>query len=139
LYLIVSLFLRLCIKKNFITITLSLSVFRGNGLDFISWTSNRQGLLVLREAFLFNFGGIASGMNFSEIAGSLGVAILLLAFLLNMLKIIKTESLPYLLLNFIGAGIACFASWLIPYFPFVILEGVWAFVSLVSLLRFFYR
>ena len=68
--------------------------------------------------------------------GSLGVAILLLAFLLNMLKIIKTESLSYILLNFIGAAIACFASWLIPYFPFVILEGVWAVVSLVSLVRY---
>ena len=77
-------------------------------------------------------------MNFSEIMGSLGVFILLLAFLLNMLKIIKTESLPYLLLNFTGAAIACFASWLIPYFPFVILEGVWAVVSLVSLVRFFF-
>ena len=75
-------------------------------------------------------------MNFSEIMGSLGVAILLLAFLLNMLKIIKTESLSYTLLNFIGAGIACFASWLIPYFPFVILEGVWALVSLVSLVKY---
>jgi hypothetical protein len=52
-----------------------------------------------------------------------------------MLKIIKTESLPYLLLNFIGAGIACFASYLISYFPFVILEGVWAVVSLVSLVK----
>jgi hypothetical protein len=68
--------------------------------------------------------------------GSLGVAILLLAFVLNMLKIIRTESLSYLLLNFIGAGIACFASYLIPYFPFVILEGVWAVVSLVSLVKF---
>jgi uncharacterized protein with PQ loop repeat len=75
-------------------------------------------------------------MSFSEITGSLGVAILLLAFVLNMLKIIKTESLSYLLLNFIGAGIACFASWLIPYFPFVILEGVWAVVSLVSLVKY---
>ena len=68
--------------------------------------------------------------------GSLGVTILLLAFVLNMLKIIKTESLSYLLLNFIGAAIACFASWLIPYFPFVILEGVWAVVSLVSLVKY---
>ncbi|HLA58874.1 MAG TPA: hypothetical protein VK622_08940 [Puia sp.] len=75
-------------------------------------------------------------MNFSEIMGSLGVAILLIAFVLNMLKIIKTESLSYLLLNFIGAGIACFASYLIPYFPFVILEGVWAAVSLVSLVKY---
>ncbi len=68
--------------------------------------------------------------------GSLGVAILLLAFVLNMLKFIKTESLSYLLLNFVGAGIACFASYLISYFPFVILEGVWAVVSLVSLVKY---
>jgi len=74
-------------------------------------------------------------MNFSEIMGSVGVTILLLAFVLNLLEIIKTESLSYPLLNFIGAGIACFASWLIPYFPFVVLEGVWALVSLVSLVK----
>jgi hypothetical protein len=76
-------------------------------------------------------------MSFSEIMGSLGVAMLLFAYMLNMLKIIKAESLPYILLNFIGASIACFASWLIPYFPFVILEGVWAVVSLVSLVQYF--
>jgi hypothetical protein len=74
-------------------------------------------------------------MNFSEIMGSLGVAILLLAYTLNILKIIGRESQTYLLLNFIGGGIACFASYLILYFPFVILEGVWAVVSLVSLLK----
>lgn len=67
--------------------------------------------------------------------GSLGVAILLIAFLLNLLKIIKTESLIYSLLNLIGAGIACYASYLISYFPFVILEGSWALVSLVAVLR----
>ena len=78
-------------------------------------------------------------MNFSEMMGSLGVAILLLAFVLNMLKIIKTESLSYPLLNFIGASIACFASYLIPYFPFVILEGVWALVSMVSMVRYLNR
>jgi hypothetical protein len=75
-------------------------------------------------------------MNYSELMGSLGVTILLVAFVLNMLKIIKTESLTYPLLNFAGAGIACFASYLIPYFPFVILEGVWAIISLLSLLKF---
>jgi cell shape-determining protein MreD len=78
-------------------------------------------------------------MNFSEILGSLGVAILLLAFVLNMLKIIKTESLPYLLLNFIGGATASLASWLIPYIPFVILEGVWAIVSMVSLVKYLRR
>jgi hypothetical protein len=76
-------------------------------------------------------------MNFSELMGSLGVFILLLAFVFNLLKITTTQSLPYLLLNFIGGSIACFASYLIPYFPFVILEGVWAIVSLVSVVKYF--
>jgi hypothetical protein len=62
-----------------------------------------------------------------------------MAFLLNLLKIMTTGGLAYLLLNFIGAGIACFASYLIPYFPFVILEGVWCIVSLVSLLKYLRR
>lgn len=74
-------------------------------------------------------------MNFSETVGSIGVAILLVAFLLNMMKIIATEGLTYPLLNLIGAGLACFASWLIPYFPFVILEGAWALVSLITIIR----
>jgi len=74
-------------------------------------------------------------MNFSEILGSVGVSILLIAFLLNMLKITKSTDFVYLLLNFIGAAIACYASFIIPYFPFVILEGSWALVSLLALLK----
>jgi uncharacterized protein with PQ loop repeat len=74
-------------------------------------------------------------MNFSEVMGSIGVSILLIAFLLNMLKIIKTEGILYPLLNFSGAAIACYASFIIPYFPFVILEAVWALVSLLALLK----
>ena len=76
-------------------------------------------------------------MSYSEVMGSIGVSILLIAFVLNMLKCIKTEGLPYSLLNFAGAGIACYASWLIHYFPFIILEGTWAVVSLVSIGRWF--
>jgi hypothetical protein len=74
-------------------------------------------------------------MNFSEALGSFGVGILLIAFILNMLKIIKTGGLPYILLNLTGAGIACYASYLIHYFPFVILEGVWTVISLIALVK----
>jgi hypothetical protein len=73
-------------------------------------------------------------MSFSETTGSFGVGILLLAYLLNILKITQTDGLAYPLLNFIGAVIACFASWLIRYIPFVILEGVWALVSLAGVI-----
>ncbi|MFI5124494.1 MAG: hypothetical protein ACHQDF_04155 [Chitinophagales bacterium] len=74
-------------------------------------------------------------MNFSESLGSFGVSILLIAFVLNLLKIIRTDSLIYGLLNFAGAAIACYASFLIPYFPFVILEGVWTILSLVAVVK----
>ena len=61
-------------------------------------------------------------MNYSVIIGSIGVLLLLLAFILNLFKIIKTSSFIYSFLNFLGAGIACYASVLIDFIPFVILE-----------------
>jgi hypothetical protein len=74
-------------------------------------------------------------MNFSNLMGSIGVSILLIAFVLNMMKMIKTGGLPYSLLNLAGASMACYASRLIAYFPFVILEGVWAVVSLTAVIK----
>ena len=74
-------------------------------------------------------------MSFTESLGSYGVSILLIAFVLNLLKIIRTDSLIYGLLNFAGAAIACYASYLIPYFPFVILEGLWTILSLVAVVK----
>lgn len=74
-------------------------------------------------------------MTFTESLGSYGVSILLIAFVLNLLKIIRTDSIVYGLLNFAGAAIACYASYLIPYFPFVILEGLWTILSLVAVVK----
>jgi hypothetical protein len=74
-------------------------------------------------------------MKISDIIASVGVIILLIAFLLNLYKKLPSESRTYSLLNLIGAGICCFASWMVRFYPFVILEGVWAFVALVSLFK----
>lgn len=74
-------------------------------------------------------------MKLSDIIASIGVIILLIAFLLNLYKKLPAESKTYGLLNLIGAGICCFASWMVSFYPFVILEGVWAFVALVSLFK----
>jgi uncharacterized membrane protein YgaE (UPF0421/DUF939 family) len=72
-------------------------------------------------------------MKASDILASIGVIILLIAFGLNLYKKLPAESRIYGLLNFIGAGICCFASYLIGFYPFIVLEGVWAFVALLSL------
>ena len=74
-------------------------------------------------------------MKLSDIIASIGVIILLIAFLLNLYKRLPAQSRAYSLLNFVGAGICCFASYMISFYPFVILEGIWAFVALVSLFK----
>lgn len=76
-------------------------------------------------------------MKFSDALGFAGVALLLLAFLLNLLKVVDQGSRVYISLNLLGAGMACAASALIRYMPFVLLEGTWAIVSFVALLRSF--
>jgi len=74
--------------------------------------------------------------NLNDSIGSAGVAILLLAFLLNLLKKISSNSLPYIIMNIVGAGLACLASWLIGYIPFVVLEATWTLVSVFALINF---
>ena len=76
-------------------------------------------------------------MTVTDWTGAIGVTLLLVAYLLNLRNIITRESLTYLMLNALGAGLACTASILLSYWPFIILEGCWTTVSLVALgLRF---
>ena len=65
---------------------------------------------------------------------TLGVFILLLAFALNLLNTLSVDGWLYPGLNFAGAAISAYASWLILFYPFVLLEGIWTLVSLVTLL-----
>ena len=76
-------------------------------------------------------------INWSDIIGSFGVTLLLIAFLLNLAGKISKDGLTYILLNLIGAGLAMLASWLINYMPFVVLEGTWTLVSLIAFTNYF--
>ena len=71
----------------------------------------------------------------ATILGSAGVALLLLAFFLNLLRRLRADGLVYLTLNLFGAGLACYSSYLIDFMPFVVLEGTWAIVAAVALAR----
>jgi hypothetical protein len=73
-------------------------------------------------------------MNLSDWIGFIGVSILLIAFFLNLSNKLHKDSLSYILMNIIGAGIACFASVMINYLPFVVLEGSWTIVSVYALI-----
>ncbi|WP_228850465.1 CBU_0592 family membrane protein [Aegicerativicinus sediminis] len=75
-------------------------------------------------------------MNLIDWIGFIGVFQILLAFILSIAGKVKTSDLSYILLNLVGAAMACLASILMDYIPFIILEGVWTIASLVALLRF---
>ena len=66
----------------------------------------------------------------------IGVTILLVAFFLNLRNVIEKDSLAYILMNLVGAAIACAASILLNYIPFIILEGCWTLVSLYGLITY---
>lgn len=71
----------------------------------------------------------------STLIGSAGVTLLLVAFFLNLIKRLAQDSVAYTLLNLVGAALSCYASWLISFIPFVVLEGTWAVVAAVALVR----
>lgn len=74
-------------------------------------------------------------MQTNDIVGTTGVGLILAAYFMGTFKLIGKETVLYFLLNSIGAALACYASWLIDYFPFVVLEAVWAVVSLIGLIK----
>ena len=74
-------------------------------------------------------------MRTSDIIGSVGVALLLVAYFMNLFKLLGQESKTYGILNVAGAGLACYASLMIAFIPFVILEGIWALVALIGMFR----
>jgi hypothetical protein len=74
-------------------------------------------------------------MSMSEIVASIGVAILLAAFFLNLFRFLPAASRTYALMNLVGAGLSCYASWLIGFAPFIVLEGTWAVVAAAALFR----
>jgi len=75
-------------------------------------------------------------LSINDGIGAAGVAILLLAFLLNLLGKMSKDGWPYRALNIVGAGLSCLASVRIQYMPFVVLEAVWTLVSAAALLQY---
>lgn len=74
-------------------------------------------------------------MSTNDWIASSGVALLLLAYFLNLVGVLENQSRTYHSLNTVGAAVAAYASYRIGFFPFVALEGTWCVVSLVALVR----
>jgi hypothetical protein len=70
-----------------------------------------------------------------NIINSLGVSLILLAFILLTLGKVKQQQKIYNLLNLLGAGLACYGAILIDAIPFVILEAIWCVVAIYGLVK----
>ncbi len=72
-------------------------------------------------------------MTLADIIATIGVTILLIAFALNTRNLISSKSKTYHILNIIGALLCGYSSYLIGFYPFVVLEGAWAGVAAFGL------
>lgn len=75
-------------------------------------------------------------MNIIDWIGFIGVFQILLAYMLTIFSKLEKNDIRFILLNLIGAGMACSASILMRYIPFIILEGVWTLASLLALIQY---
>lgn len=74
-------------------------------------------------------------MNASDWITTIGVTVLLIGFGLNLVKIISSDSYLYLSLNFLGSFLAGVGAVMIHLVPFIVLEAVWALVSLFAIIK----
>ena len=74
-------------------------------------------------------------MRLGDLIGTIGVAMLLIAFVLNQRRMLSEHSRPFLAMNLLGAALCAWSSWLVEFYPFLVLESVWAMVAAWGLLQ----
>ena len=74
-------------------------------------------------------------MTLSDFIGTIGVGMLLVAFVLNQRRAIYEHSRPFLAMNLVGALLCGYSAWLVRFMPFVVLETVWALFAAWGLWR----
>ena len=74
-------------------------------------------------------------MSLADIIATIGISILLIAFILNSRNLIYADKKLYNILNRVGAALCGYSAYLISFYPFVVLETVWAVVALISLFK----
>ena len=74
-------------------------------------------------------------MNTNDWIGTIGVGLILIAYFCSTFNWMSAHSKLFFLLNAVGSAMTCYASYLIAYWPFVVLEGTWSFVSFVGFFK----
>lgn len=78
-------------------------------------------------------------MPIDQILSVIGAVLILAAFALNSLERLSSRSRVYLWLNFVGASLVTYTAVVHLQYGFVLLEGTWALIALLALMRVFLR
>lgn len=74
-------------------------------------------------------------MEISLIIGTIGMFLILIAFILNLFKKIMQDSISYNLMNIIGAGMLTYYALALNSVPFIILQATWGLFALFKLIK----
>ena len=72
---------------------------------------------------------------FAQILQLIGALLVLAGFTLAQLRMLDPQSLPYLIVNAVGAGILAALAFEERQWGFLLLEGVWTVVSVAGLVH----
>jgi len=64
-----------------------------------------------------------------------GALLILAGFVLAQFKVLRVESMTYLVLNFFGSAILAWLAWVDRQWGFLLLETVWAIVSALGIVQ----
>jgi len=73
-------------------------------------------------------------LDLTTVIGIVGATLILVAFILEQTKIWNNEMLKYDLVNFVGSAMLVYYGMVLKGYPFVVLNSVWALVSLHDVL-----
>ncbi len=74
-----------------------------------------------------------------DIIGSIGVATIILTYILLQIEKIKSESLTYSVLNALGAGLIVFSLFYSFNFSAFVVESLWVLISLYGIGKYFVK
>jgi hypothetical protein len=77
-------------------------------------------------------------MSFSlpDIAGTIGVALIVLTYILLQTERVRSEQLAYSVINGLGAALILVSLWFDPNLPSVVVESFWLVISIYGIVRY---
>ena len=74
-------------------------------------------------------------MTLADWTGTVGVALILLAYLLNNRGVLENRKEIYFIMNIVGSGLAAWSAVLLTFVPFIVLEAVWVLASVYEMVK----